>query len=97
MHVCKPRLASWCLLAGLILYAADLVLRAGQMANVTTVTAAAVDEQSGVATLVLRADEVRPPVKCLLQQQAAAVRGRRWQKFSLHSLRRPEGVQAPAD
>ena len=42
--------------AGLLLYAADLALRAGQMSNLTTTAAATLDEASGVATLVLRAD-----------------------------------------
>lgn len=44
---------------GLLLYAADLVLRAGQMANVTAVAAAAVDERSETVTLQLKADAVR--------------------------------------
>lgn len=45
--------------AGLLLYAADLVLRAGQLCNVTPVVAATVDEVAGTATLQLQADKVR--------------------------------------
>lgn len=44
--------------AGLLLYAADLVLRAGQLANVTAVAAAKVDERSDIVTLQLKADAV---------------------------------------
>lgn len=44
--------------SGLILYAADLALRAGQMSNITTVTAATVDEDAGMATITLSADKV---------------------------------------
>lgn len=50
-----PRLSP----AGLLLYAADLVLRAGQLANVTTVAAASVDDRSNTVTLQLKADKVR--------------------------------------
>ncbi len=45
--------------AGLLLYAADIVLRAGQLCNVTPVVAATVDEVAGTATLQLQADKVR--------------------------------------
>ncbi|KAI7837696.1 hypothetical protein COHA_008489 [Chlorella ohadii] len=42
---------------GLLLYAADIVLRAGQLCNVTPVVAATVDEVAGTATLQLQADK----------------------------------------
>lgn len=42
---------------GLLLYAADLALRAGQLGNVTTVTAATVQEQAAVGTIQMRADK----------------------------------------
>lgn len=45
--------------AGLLLYGVDLVLRAGQLCNVTAVVAASVDEAAGTATLQLQADKVR--------------------------------------
>lgn len=44
---------------GLLLYAADLALRAGQLANTTTVTAANVEEHAAVATIQMKADKVR--------------------------------------
>eukprot|EP00887_Chlorella_sp_A99_P007397 scaffold2.g7397.t1 len=50
VHLGDPR--------GLLLYAADLVLRAGQAANLSAIAAAEVDAASGVATLRLRADPV---------------------------------------
>ncbi len=44
---------------GLLLYAADLALRAGQLGNATTVTAATVEEHAAVATIQMKADKVR--------------------------------------
>lgn len=44
--------------AGLLLYAADLALRSGQLMNTTLVTGASVDDQSGVATLQLKTSKV---------------------------------------
>jgi hypothetical protein len=41
--------------AGLLLYAVDLVLRAGQLSNTTVVTGATVDNEAGVATVQLKA------------------------------------------
>ncbi len=55
--------------AGLLLYAADLVLRAGQLANVTAVAAAKVDERSDIVTLQLKADAVSEgPEKAILSR-----------------------------
>ena len=45
--------------AGLLLYFADLVLRAGQLANMTTITAAAVPDDESVATIQLKASKAR--------------------------------------
>lgn len=45
-------------LAGLLLYAIDLVLRSGQLANVTTITAADVKPGGELATLQLQAGQV---------------------------------------
>ncbi len=45
--------------AGLLLYAADLALRGVQMNNITTVTAATIDDASGTATLLIPADKAR--------------------------------------
>lgn len=47
---------------GLLLYAADLALRAGQLGNATTVTAAQVEESAAVATIQMKADKVRAVV-----------------------------------
>jgi hypothetical protein len=44
---------------GLLLYAADLALRAGQLGNATTVTAATVEEHAAVATIQMKADKVQ--------------------------------------
>jgi hypothetical protein len=41
------------------MYGVDVVLRAGQMSNTTLVTAASVDNESGVATLQFRSAQVR--------------------------------------
>ena len=46
--------------AGLLIYFADLILRAGQLANVTTVTAAHVDGGGEVATVELKASKASP-------------------------------------
>lgn len=45
--------------AGLLLYAIDLALRAGQLAHATPVAAAVVDDKAGLATIQLKADKVR--------------------------------------
>ncbi|PSC73660.1 Superoxide-generating NADPH oxidase heavy chain subunit B [Micractinium conductrix] len=42
---------------GLLLYGVDVALRCGQLANVTPVAAAAVDEATGIATIQLKADK----------------------------------------
>lgn len=47
--------------AGLLLYGVDVALRCGQLANVTPVAAAAVDEATGIATIQLKADKVSLP------------------------------------
>lgn len=51
--------------AGLLLYAADVALRAGQMANLTTVTAAKVERAAGVVTVQMKVD----PVRCFIHDQ----------------------------
>ncbi|PSC74273.1 Superoxide-generating NADPH oxidase heavy chain subunit B [Micractinium conductrix] len=44
-------------LPSLLLYAADLALRAGQLTNTTLVTAAAVDDEAGMGTVQLRTSQ----------------------------------------
>lgn len=58
LFACAHYAPCWSYFApGLLLYAADLVLRAGQLANVTTVAAASVDDRSNTVTLQLKADK----------------------------------------
>ncbi|KAI7839460.1 hypothetical protein COHA_006861 [Chlorella ohadii] len=58
LFACMHYYWSWSyFLPGLLLYAADLALRSGQLSNTTLVTASSVDEQAGVATLQLRASK----------------------------------------
>ena len=47
--------------AGLLLYAVDLTCRAGQLSNTTVITAAAVDKDTGVATVQFKASKVCCP------------------------------------
>jgi hypothetical protein len=50
--------------AGLLLYAVDLVLRAGQLSNTTLVTAASVDDEARVATLQLKTSKAGGSRRC---------------------------------
>ncbi|KAL4459036.1 hypothetical protein ABPG75_013901 [Micractinium tetrahymenae] len=70
----------------LLLYAADLALRGSQMNNITTVSAAAIDEGSSTATLLIRADKAlqhRPPSEVWLL--VPALSRWQWHPFSLAS------------
>ncbi|KAI3436430.1 hypothetical protein D9Q98_005847 [Chlorella vulgaris] len=53
-------------LPGLLMYGVDVVLRAGQMSNTTLVTAASVDNESGVATLQFRSAQA--PNACPIKE-----------------------------
>lgn len=83
--------------AGLLLYAADLALRAGQMSNITTVTAASVDEDSKVATLLLRADKVGLLPICLPDcMPASCICLSPLGRLRLRHSRRRHAVRVPA-
>lgn len=57
LFACAHYAACWTYFApGLLLYGADLVLRSGQLANVTPVVAAVVDDAAGIATLQFESD-----------------------------------------
>ncbi|KAI3436428.1 hypothetical protein D9Q98_005845 [Chlorella vulgaris] len=71
-------------LPGLLMYGVDVVLRAGQMSNTTLVTAASVDNESGVATLQFRSAQA--PSSCPLHELfllVPSISRWQWHPFSI--------------
>lgn len=84
---CAHYAGAWLMFApGLILYAADLALRAGQSASVTTAVAARVEEGARTATLHVRADaalRLRPLQEAWLL--APSISRWQWHPFTVAS------------